>query len=199
MTTHNVLELVEHQRDRNLEEAERALHRVAQLEAALEDAHRHHLATIGALLDALSPFALAWDSIKPKHDGNEKAYQRRLSHVLGGFHSFNRRGGERYLLTGRHLRAAHEALHAVERPALEARLLQGVQALLALDDLHSPEFDDALATVQPLIGQAKGDVAAQAFIGKEGTWADASPDQRLALLGEYLEAEMGEIRALLGK
>lgn len=118
MTDH-VLKLVEHQRDSNQEELERALHRVGQLERELDEARLQHRQHVEPLIEALKPFATAWEGTKPTPDCTERAYWRRLERALAGFHSVRTPSGERFVLTGEHLRQAADALEGAALPEVE--------------------------------------------------------------------------------
>lgn len=64
-----------------------------------------------ALEETLQPFADAWAARAPRYSDSPRAYQRRLERALEGFYSV--RGPdreERMVLTGHHLKDAHDML-----------------------------------------------------------------------------------------
>lgn len=64
-----------------------------------------------ALEETLQPFAEAWTARAPRFSDSPKAYQRRLERALEGFYSVRGEGREeRLVLTGRHLKDAHDLL-----------------------------------------------------------------------------------------
>ncbi|MCK2185706.1 hypothetical protein [Halomonas getboli] len=66
---------------------------------------------VRALEDALLPFAEAWAHRAPRPVDHPRAYQRRLERALAGFYSSPRDDGEgRLILTGQHLKDAHDLL-----------------------------------------------------------------------------------------
>lgn len=71
-----------------------------------------------ALEEVLRPFADAWAARAPRYSDSPKAYQRRLERALEGFYSVRGHGREeRMVLTGHHLKDAHDMLIKIQEEA----------------------------------------------------------------------------------
>lgn len=65
--------------------------------------------------------------------------------------------------------------------------------LSRLEDVDSPAFNEALLTLQSVIGQKDGDLAGLHFSLNSDAWLNGSEADRLELLGQYLDAEFAEL------